>query len=199
MGDKYSIISNPLILSSTGHTGDLGDAQLQFRGPRRSSRLDLPRDLVLERLSCLNLPGDSISRRQSSISDGTLQYRASEQIWSYALVEANLVLPNKGLQAPTSGLPLLPQRRLTSPRDVNWASRPGRKVLPGGLCSGAGSPELGLCYGAQTHGGRPKPHPHISALEESSREVKSIRRFLGTNGGTLWLWSPIPNPGALGA
>ena len=129
----------------------------------------------------------------------TLQYQASEQIWSSALVEANSVLPNKGLQAPTSGLPFLPQRRLSSLRAVNSASRPGHKALPGGLCSGAVSPELGLCYGARTHGGRPKPHPHVSALEESSREVKSIRRFLGTNGGTLWLWSPIPNPGALGA
>ena len=58
MGRKYSIISNPLILPSTGHSGDLGDAQLQSGGPRRSSRLDLPRDLVLESLSCLNLLRD---------------------------------------------------------------------------------------------------------------------------------------------
>ena len=28
---------NPLILTSTGHTGDLGDAQLQSGGPRRST------------------------------------------------------------------------------------------------------------------------------------------------------------------
>ena len=48
----------PLILPSTGHTGDLGDTQLQSRGPRRSTFLDLPRDLVLERLSHLNLLGD---------------------------------------------------------------------------------------------------------------------------------------------
>ena len=34
---------NPLILPSTGHTGDVGDAHLQSGGPRRSSRLDLPR------------------------------------------------------------------------------------------------------------------------------------------------------------
>ena len=32
--------------------------KLQPGGPRRPSRLDLPRDLVLERLSCLSLPGD---------------------------------------------------------------------------------------------------------------------------------------------
>ena len=55
---KYCIISNPLILPSTGYTGDLGDAQLQSGGPMRSSRLDLPRDMVLERLSRLNLLGD---------------------------------------------------------------------------------------------------------------------------------------------
>ena len=58
LGGKYCIISNPLILPSTGHAGDLGDAQLQSGGPRRSSRLDLPRDLVLERLSRFNLLGD---------------------------------------------------------------------------------------------------------------------------------------------
>ena len=55
LGGKYCVISNPLILPSTGHTGDRGDAQLQSGGPRRSSRLDLPRDLVLKRLSGLNL------------------------------------------------------------------------------------------------------------------------------------------------
>ena len=54
------MISNPLILPSTGHTEDLGDAQLQSGGPRRSSRLDLPRDLVLDRLSCLNQLGDPV-------------------------------------------------------------------------------------------------------------------------------------------
>ena len=57
---KYCIISNPLILPSTGYTGDLGDSQLQSRGPRRSTCLDLPRDLVLERLSRLNLLGDPL-------------------------------------------------------------------------------------------------------------------------------------------
>ena len=38
------------------------------RGPRRSSRLDLPRDPILGRPSCLDLPGDSISRRLSRLS-----------------------------------------------------------------------------------------------------------------------------------
>ena len=47
------------ILLSTGHTGDLGHAQLQSRGPIRSTCLNLPRDLVLERLSCLNLLVDT--------------------------------------------------------------------------------------------------------------------------------------------
>ena len=49
---------NPLILPSTSHAGDLGDAQLQSGGPRRLTCLNLPRDLILERLSCLNLLGD---------------------------------------------------------------------------------------------------------------------------------------------
>ena len=46
------------ITPNTGHAGDLGDAQLQSGGPRRLTCLDLPRDLVLERLSCLNLLRD---------------------------------------------------------------------------------------------------------------------------------------------
>ena len=44
------------ITPNTGHAGDLGDARLQ--GPRWSTCLNLPRDLVLGRLSCLNLLGD---------------------------------------------------------------------------------------------------------------------------------------------
>ena len=38
------------------------------RGPRRSSRLDLPRDPILGRPSRLDLPGDSISRGLSRLS-----------------------------------------------------------------------------------------------------------------------------------
>ena len=49
---------NPLILPSTSHSGDLGDTQLQPGNPRRSTCLDLPRDLVLKKLSCLNLLGN---------------------------------------------------------------------------------------------------------------------------------------------
>ena len=46
-----SLDYNPLILPSIGHAGDLGDAQLQTEGPRRSTCLHVPRDLVFERLS----------------------------------------------------------------------------------------------------------------------------------------------------
>ena len=49
---------NPLILSSTGHVGDLWDAQLQSGGPMRSTCLDLPRDLVPGRLSHFSLLRD---------------------------------------------------------------------------------------------------------------------------------------------
>ena len=38
------------------------------KGPRRSSRLDLPRGSILGRPSCLDLPGDSISGRLSRLS-----------------------------------------------------------------------------------------------------------------------------------
>ena len=58
MADKPAMSYNPLILPSTGHAGDLGDAQTPGGGPRRSSHLDLPRDPVLERLSRLNLLRD---------------------------------------------------------------------------------------------------------------------------------------------
>ena len=67
---------NPLILCSTGHAGDVGDDQLQSRGPRRSACLDLPRNLVLRRLSCLNLlkdlPVQGVPRdRHTSTCPGT--------------------------------------------------------------------------------------------------------------------------------
>ena len=45
----------------------LGMPKLQSRGPRRSSRLDLPRDLVLKRLSRLDLPRDPILGRLSHL------------------------------------------------------------------------------------------------------------------------------------
>ena len=41
-------------------------------------------------------------------------------------------------------------------------------------------------------------HTHVSALQQSSGEAQSGRRFLGTKGGTLWLWSFLPKTGALG-
>ena len=43
-----------------------------------------------------------------------------------------------------------------------------------------------------------KPHAHDSALELSYGEAQSVRRYLNTNGGTLWLWSSLPTTGALG-
>ena len=49
---------NPLILRSTGHAGDIGDDQLQSRVPRRSTCLELPKNLVLRRLSRLSLLRD---------------------------------------------------------------------------------------------------------------------------------------------
>ena len=79
------------------------------------------------------------------------------------ILEAHLVLPNKGLQTHAAGLSLLPQRRFASPNALNLASRPGPHALLRGLFSRAGYAELGLWKGAQTHSGRPKPHPHLSA------------------------------------
>ena len=73
----------------------------------------------------------------------TLQYRASEQVWSSPVVEAGVVFQNESLHTHFHSQPLLPQRRLASLHTVKSASRPGGKVLPGGLFLGAGSPELG--------------------------------------------------------
>ena len=44
----------------------------------------------------------------------------------------------------------------------------------------------------------PKTHPHVSALQQSSGEAQSGRRFLGTNGGSLWRWCCLAQAGALG-
>ena len=93
---------------------------------------------------------------------------------------------------------------------ISWTEEPGEgpkeldateaaKHLPGALCSGTGSPALGLCSPQPKRTGEgPKPHPHDSTLGESSREAQSGRRLLGTNGGSLWLWCCLPQPGALG-
>ena len=70
MVDKPTMSYNPLILPSTGHTGDLGDAQLQSRGPRRYTCLNLPRDPILGRPTFLDLPGDLISSGLSLFSLG---------------------------------------------------------------------------------------------------------------------------------
>ena len=53
--------------------------KLQSGGPRRSSRLDLPRDLVLKRLSCLNLLDSWVGkipwRRKLAIYSSTLAWK----------------------------------------------------------------------------------------------------------------------------
>ena len=48
----------------------------------------------------------------------------------------------------------------------------GTEPLPGALCSGTGSPALGLCsHQPKRTGEGPKPHPHDSTLGESCREA----------------------------
>ena len=82
-GNKLKL--HPLILPSTGHTGDLGNTQLQPRGSRRLTCLDLPRDPVTTRSShlsllrdpsaqdsrkstCLDLPRDLVHERFSHLN-----------------------------------------------------------------------------------------------------------------------------------
>ena len=47
-------------------------------------------------------------------------------------------------------------------------------------------------------GVRPKRDVYVRVMGESSREAQSGRRLLGTNGGSLWLWCCLAQPGALG-
>ena len=56
------------IWSSKGCHASVGSGIHQSRGPRRSTCLDLPRDLILRWPTCLDLPGHSISRRLSHLS-----------------------------------------------------------------------------------------------------------------------------------
>ena len=100
LGGKDYIISNPLILPSTGHTGDLGDAQFQSGGPRRSTCLDLPRDLVLKSLLCLNLLGDPpVQETQEVIMPQPAQGPNSQ--------EADLPQPAQGFDLQEAVMPQL--------------------------------------------------------------------------------------------
>ena len=105
-----SLDYNPLILSSTGHAGDLGDAQLQSGGPRRSTCLHLPRDLVFERLSCLNLLGDppvqgsqEVNMPQPAQESNSWEADVPKPVWGFDLQEA--VTSQPGDLHPDSGMP----------------------------------------------------------------------------------------------
>ena len=108
----------------------------------------------------------------------TLQYRSSEQTWRPPLVEANMFLPNKGLQTYAGLLPLLPRKRLLFPRTCElrspaWGKSASWRSFLRGCFSGAGS-ELG----DPNSQGKTKPHPHELALEENSSEPVCQEQFL---------------------
>ena len=132
---------------------------------------------------------------QSSLAPETLPDRASEQSWSSAVLEAHLGLPKQGLQMHAFRLPRLPPRRLVSLHVVHSASWRGRHAPPGGLGSGAYSPELG-CGREPRHAGASPNHLHTSLL---GRRVLGNLRLSGTHGLSLRMWGCIPHPGALGA
>ena len=67
MVDKPAMSHSPLILPSTDHAGDFGDSQLQSQGPRRLTCLNLPRDSIFQRPLCFNLPVVLISMRLSHL------------------------------------------------------------------------------------------------------------------------------------
>ena len=96
-------ISNPLILPSTGHTRDLGDAQLQSRGPRRSTCFNLLRDLVLGRLPHLNPPRDptvqgsqEVDMPQSAQGPNSQEANLPRPTWGFDFQEAIMPQPACG-------------------------------------------------------------------------------------------------------
>ena len=73
----------------------------------------------------------------------SLEFRSSEQIWRFAVIESNQILPNTGLKTQAAWLPLLPRGGSLSPHLANSSCQCVGKALLGGLFSGAFSLELG--------------------------------------------------------
>ena len=125
----------------------------------------------LGRGSAISRLGADLELRRSGSSFSPSQYRlASTRRWP------DSILPRAG-----SGLPI------QSTEHCLELSAQGLVPLRWGC---AREPKR-TCQG-------PKTHPHVSALQQSSGEAQSGRRFLGTNGGSLWLWCCLAQPGALG-
>ena len=104
----------PLILPNTGHTGDLGDAQLQSGGLRGSTCLDLPRDLVLKKLSCLNLLGDPPVK-------GSQEVITSRPAQGLSSLDADLPQPAQRLDLQEAVMPQLSWGSVPWPRNA-WFS-----------------------------------------------------------------------------
>ena len=94
----------------------------------------------------------------------TLQYRSSEQTWRPPLVEANMFLPNKGLQTYAGLLPLLPRKRLLFPRTCElrfpaWGKSGAWRSFLRGCFHGAGAEPR------DRHAqGKAKPHAQVFDL-----------------------------------
>ena len=100
---------------------------------------------------------------QERCSALTLEFRSSEQILRSPVVEANMFLPNTGLQTHAVGCLFYKGGSLCL-HPANSASQPGEKVLLGGLSSGDVSPEPGAKVGDPHSQGKAKLHPHLFAL-----------------------------------
>ena len=129
---------------------------------------------------------------QSSLSAGALCYRAWAQSWSSAGVEAHSVLPSTGLQAPAGSQPLLSRVRGIGLQTWDQSTARSSLIMGWFPCAAA-------LLGSPNAQGKPAQHIHLPLGGRTAPgKARSGRRFLGTNGATLWLWSCLPKPGAPG-
>ena len=78
-------------------------------------------------------------------------------------------------------------------------SKPGTKVTARGSLIMGWFPCAVAVLGSPNPQGKPAQHIHLPLDGRTAPgKARSGRRFLGTNGATLWLWSCLPKPGAPG-
>ena len=129
---------------------------------------------------------------QSSLSAGALCYRAWAQSWSSAGVEAHSALPSTGLQAPAGSQPLLSGVPGIGLQTWDQSTAQSSLILGWFPCAAA-------VLGSPNAEGKPAQYIHLPLGGRTAPgKARAGRRFLGTNGATLWLWSCLPKPGAPG-
>src|SRR5574340_575032 len=126
---------------------------------------------------------------QSSLSAGALCYRAWAQSWSSAGVELTRSFPVQSCKHP-------PAASLFSPAFRALGSKPGTKVTARSSLIMGWFPCAAALLGSPNAQGKPPQHIHLPLGGRTAPgKARSGRRFLGTNGATLWLWSCLPSQG----